>query len=147
MAECCATSEEKPVNAKNRCCPINGIEGVEVSAKTISHHVVESWKWKDNGTRYFFCASSDCDVVYFGENDSVIHKSQLRTKVGIKETTNEALACYCFGVKKSDALNDPSIREYVMLQTKHAQCSCDVSNPSGRCCLKDFPRASKSKQP
>jgi len=128
---------------KKRCCPVNGLESSEVTAKTISHHLKESWKWKDDGVRYFFCADPACNVVYFGEDDSIITKAQLRTTVGIKETTNDAPACYCFGVSKADAISDPSIREYVKFQTKYGQCSCDVSNPSGSCCLKDFPRTDK----
>lgn len=143
MSDCCSTTEVKTVHPKKRYCPSNGIEGTEVSAKTISHHIKQSWKWKHADTRYFFCDDPDCDVVYFGDDDSVITKVQLRTTVGIKETSNETLACYCFGVSKAEAINDPGIREYVMSQTKHAQCSCDVSNPSGRCCLKDFPRTGK----
>lgn len=143
MSDCCSTTEVKTVHPKKRYCPSNGIEGTEVSAKTISHHIKQSWKWKHADTRYFFCDDPDCDVVYFGDDDSVITKAQLRTTVGIKETSNETLACYCFGVSKAEAINDPGIREYVMSQTKHAQCSCDVSNPSGRCCLKDFPRTAK----
>jgi hypothetical protein len=95
------------------------------------------------GLRYFFCADPECDVVYFADDDSIITKSQLRTTVGVKESSNDTPACYCFGVTKADAISDPGIREYVMHQTKHAQCSCDVSNPSGRCCLKDFPRADR----
>lgn len=141
MSACCATSAGKPVNQKKRCCPENGIAGAEVTAKTISHHLRQAWKWKEaEGVRYFFCDDPECDVVYFGDDDSIILKSQLRTRVGVKEASNETLACYCFGVTKADALSDPSIRQYVMSQTKHAQCSCEVSNPSGRCCLKDFPR-------
>lgn len=140
MSTCCVTPESKPVNPKKRCCPQNGLEGTEVSAKTISHHLKEAWKWKGEGVRYFFCDDPDCDIVYFGDDDSVISKSQLRTTVGVKEASYDALACYCFGVSKADAISDPHIRDYVKLQTKHAQCSCDVSNPSGRCCLKDFPR-------
>ena len=143
MTDCCTPPESKPLNSKKRCCPGNGVEGNEVSAKTISHHIKQSWKWKDNGIHYYFCDDPDCDIVYFGSDDSVILKSQLRMLVGVKETSNDTLACYCFGVTKEDAINDSSIREYVMSQTKHAQCSCDVRNPSGRCCLKDFPRDSK----
>lgn len=141
MAACCSTTENKPANPKKRCCPENGISGTEVSAKTISHHIKEAWAWKNEGVRYFFCADPDCEVVYFGDDNSTITKSQLRTQVGIKEASDDTPACYCFGISKADAKNDPSIREYVMSQTKHAQCSCEVSNPSGRCCLKDFPRA------
>ncbi|MFA6903282.1 MAG: hypothetical protein WC236_09385 [Gallionellaceae bacterium] len=130
-------------HSKKYYCPGNGLAYVEVSAKTISHHIRQPWKWKDEGIRYFFCSDPNCDVVYFGDDDSIITKNQLRTTVGVKETSNDAPACYCFGVSKADAINDPGIREYVMNQTKNAQCSCEVSNPSGRCCLKDFPRTDK----
>jgi hypothetical protein len=146
MSDISSTTESATAHPKKRCCPDNGLEGTEVSAKTISHHLKQAWQWKDEGVRYFFCADPDCDVVYFGDDDSIITKAQLRTTVGVKETSNDAPACYCFGISKADAINDPGIREYVMSQTKHAQCSCDVSNPSGRCCLKDFPRSGKQLQ-
>jgi hypothetical protein len=29
----------------------------------------------------------------------------------------------------------------VIEQTRLHNCACDVRNPSGRCCLKDFPKA------
>ena len=28
----------------------------------------------------------------------------------------------------------------IVEQTKNARCSCETSNPSGRCCLKVFPK-------
>ena len=140
MSEINSTTEYTSTNPKKRCCPISGLAGTEVSAKTISHHLTQAWKWKDNGTRYFFCADPDCDVVYFGDDDSIITKTQLFTKVGIKEASGDAPACYCFGVSKADAIKDPRIRDYVKAQTKNAQCACDIKNPSGRCCLIDFPR-------
>jgi Zinc binding domain len=143
MTDCYSTTESKAAHPKIHCCPNNGLEGTEVSAKTISHHLKQAWLWKDEGVRYFFCADPDCDVVYFGDDELIITKAQLRTTVGIKEKSNVAPACYCFGISKADAINDPSIREYVISQTRHAQCSCDVSNPSGRCCLKDFPHTGK----
>jgi hypothetical protein len=143
MSDCCSTHESKAAHPKKRPCPNNGLEGAEVSARTISHHLKEAWKWQDKGIRYFFCSDPGCDVVYFGEDDSIITKAQLRTVVGVKEAAHDTPACYCFGVSKADAINNPAIREYVMAQTKRAQCSCDVSNPSGRCCLKDFPRTDK----
>jgi len=143
MSDCCSTTENKTAHPKKHCCPKNGIEYTEVSAKTISHHIKQAWLWNDKGLRYFFCSDPDCDIVYFGDDGSVISKTQLRTTVGVKEKSNDTPACYCFGVSKADAINNPSIRAYVMSQTKQAQCSCDVSNPSGRCCLKDFPRTGK----
>ena len=96
--------------------------------------------WDNKDQRYFFCDDPNCDVVYFGEDKSVILKSQLRTKVGLKEATEDALLCYCFGVTKADGLSNPSIKNFVSAETKQGLCSCETSNPSGRCCLKDFPR-------
>lgn len=144
MSDCCSTTEKKPAHPKKYRCPSNGLEYIEVTTKTISHQLKEAWNWKEGeDVRYFFCDDPDCDVVYFGDDDSVILKSQLRTPVGVKEASNDTLACYCFGVTKADAINDPGIREYVVKQTKHAHCACDIRNPSGRCCLKDFPKPGK----
>lgn len=92
------------------------------------------------GRRYFFCDDPNCEVVYFGDDDSVILKCQLRTKLGAKEAAADGLLCYCFGVTKADALSDPGIRDFVLTQTRLGLCSCDTSNPSGRCCLTGFPR-------
>lgn len=147
MADCCSISESKAAHSKKRRCPGNGVEGIEVSAKTIAHHIKHPWKWKDSGGHYYFCADPECDIIYFGDDGSVILKSQLRTLVGVKEASSETLACYCFGVTKDDARSDPRIRDFVMSQTKLGLCSCDTSNPSGRCCLKDFPRDSDIKRP
>lgn len=122
--------------AKYRC-PRNGREYPEVPAGTIAHHVAEPSSWRGEG-RYFFCDDPACDVVYFGDDDSVILKSGLRTVVGIKEAAADAPLCYCFGLSKADAAK-PGARDYVLAQTKLGLCSCDTRNPSGRCCLKDFP--------
>lgn len=139
MSDCCSSTECVVAHPKKRRCPCNGAEGTEVPAKTIFHHLKHAWMWKANASPYYFCSDPECDVVYFGGDDSVILRSQLRTLVGVKEASTDAPACYCFGVAKGDALNDPGIRDFVVAQTKLGHCSCDTSNPSGRCCLKDFP--------
>ena len=86
--------------------------------------------------RYFFCDDPGCDVVYFGQDDTVICRPQLRTPV----KNASALLCYCFGVTLDDASQNPEIRDFVVEKTRQGLCSCDTSNPSGRCCLKNFPR-------
>jgi hypothetical protein len=145
MSESCSVTEKVQARTKKNRCPNNGHECTEVTPKTISHHLRGAWKWKEGkDVRYFFCDDPACEVVYFGDDDSVILKERLNTPVGVKEASNATLACYCFGVTKAEALSDPGIREYVLNQTKHAQCACDIRNPSGRCCLKDFPRPEKN---
>ena len=76
-------------------------------------------------------------MVYFGEDNSTINKSSLRTEVGIKENKPDSLICYCFGVSKKASLSQ-DIKEFVIKNTKDKVCACSTRNPSGRCCLKDF---------
>lgn len=143
MADCCSSSDLTSTPRRKHRCPVNGQEYSEVSVKTIAHHVKNSWLRNDNGQRYFFCDDPDCDVVYFGEDGSAILKSQLRTAVGVKESSDDGLLCYCFGISKADATN-PRTREYAIQQTRLGLCSCETSNPSGRCCLNDFPKEPSS---
>lgn len=140
MSECCSLSSCSTPRQQTHCCPANGAECRTVSSKTIAHHIARPWEWSDRGHSYYFCEDADCDVVYFSDDDKVILQSQLRTRVGKKSRSDDALICYCFGVSRADAWEDPSIKDYVVEQTRQKICSCETSNPSGRCCLKDFPR-------
>lgn len=144
MADCCSSSGYTTGHPGKHRCPANGIEYAAVPARTIAHHIKQSWQWRGKAQRYFFCDDPACEVVYFGDDGSVILKSQLRTAIGVKEASAEATLCYCFGVTRADALNDSGIRDFVVMQTRLGLCSCDTLNPSGRCCLKDFPRKSGS---
>lgn len=134
MGDCCKTSEN--AHPRKRRCPANGLEYPEVSAGTIALHIKDPWLWDGKGMRHYYCDDPACDVVYFGEDDTVILKSQLRTEV----KSAAAPLCYCFGVGMDDALENPQIRDYVVSQTRQGLCACDARNPYGRCCLKDFPR-------
>ena len=134
MGDCCKISDGTQPNKRR--CPVNGLEHPEVSARTIARHIRSPWLWDGRGLRYFYCDDPACDVVYFGEDDAVILKSQLRTEV----KSAAAPLCYCYGVSPADVRNNPEIRDFVVAQTRQGLCSCDISNPYGRCCLKDFPR-------
>lgn len=144
MADCCSSKSSEAPKKKMHRCPRNGIEYHELAVRTIKHHIKRAWEWEPGNRRYFFCEDPDCDVVYFADDDSVILTSQLRTRIGIKTTDDDALVCYCFGISKADAQSDATLRAYVLEQTKNGECSCDTRNPSGRCCLKDFPRPKSS---
>jgi hypothetical protein len=118
------------------------LEYFEVSVRTIIHHLKAPWAWAPSAKHYYFCDAPDCDVAYFGDDDSVILKSQLRTRIGVKERGGNDLLCYCFGVSRTDVERDPATREFVIAQTRIGACSCETSNPSGRCCLKDLAKSS-----
>jgi copper chaperone CopZ len=90
---------------------------------------------------YYFCDAKGCDVVYFTTDGRTITKQQLKVEVGVKETSGDRRLCYCFGhsvatIKEelrmkghTDALED--IRQ----KMKDLGCTCEVTNPSGSCCL------------
>ena len=139
MSDCCCSSRRESSNPAKHRCPVNGVEYAEVPSRTVSHHIKESWLWDDKGQPYYFCDDPDCDVVYFGLNNVLILKSQVRTTVGVKDKTEDAILCYCYGATKEDVKNSQKIGDFVIRKTQHGECSCETSNPSGKCCLKYFP--------
>ena len=139
MSSCCHSECVTEMPSRTHVCPVNGEEYKSVGMKTILHHINSPWNWIEKSQGYYFCDDPDCDVVYFGEDDSVITKAEVRTVVGKKEYKPDALTCYCFGVSNLEAQRHPAIREFIVNKTKAGFCSCDTSNPSGHCCLKDFP--------
>lgn len=141
MSNCCSSSAGDGAHPNRLRCPVNGQAYSEVSARTIAHHIKEAWNWQQTAKRYFFCDDPACEVVYFGDDGSTILRSQLRTHSGVTTSSGDALLCYCFGVSREDFRSSPATREFVLAQTRAGLCSCDTSNPSGRCCLKDFPES------
>ena len=144
MSDCCSTARETEKPSKTNVCPVNGQTYMQVSIRTMLHHISSPWEWAEKEQGYYFCNDPNCDVVYFGEDDSVIEKTQIRTVVGIKEDKPDALTCYCFGVSNLEAQRHPDIRHFIVNKTQAGVCSCETSNPSGRCCLKDLPVSAKT---
>ena len=141
MSECCENNTcDKSSGPRKFSCPVNEMQYAEVSKKTILQHIKTPWEKNLTEQKYYFCDDPGCDVVYFGFDGSVINKSELRTEVGTKETSEKGLVCYCFGVSKFLAQQNPEIKNFVTQQTKEKNCACEIRNPSGRCCLKDFPK-------
>ena len=140
MSDCCPSQQKTNQDLKRHCCPENGKQYLEVPYRTVLHHVKNPWDISLKEQRYYFCDDPRCEIVYFGFDNTCITQSMLRTKVGIKAKTDDALICYCFGVTKTEARSNKEAKAFVVEQTKNAKCSCETSNPSGRCCLKDFPK-------
>ncbi|MFK5983847.1 MAG: hypothetical protein QM479_00260 [Pseudomonadota bacterium] len=145
MSECYSSSSNREVLLKKYKCPVNGLEYKAVSTKTILQHINKPWLWQSKQRAYYFCDDPQCQVVYFADDGSIIEKSELRTTVGVKEISADATICYCFGIKRNDARASPAIKTFVVEKTKQHDCACDTRNPSGKCCLKDFPFIAASK--
>lgn len=140
MSDCCgSTCESKPKTLKCEC-PACGQVALDVSTRAMLQHIKDVWRYDISDEQYYFCRTEDCDVVYFTENDETISKTDIRTRIGIKEQEDSELICYCFGVNKAVAATDKKAKEFVVKQTKDSICACETANPSGRCCLKDFPK-------
>jgi len=131
--------ETSGFHTKSHRCPANGKRYASVHIKTLLHHIMHPWDYKLKEQQYYFCTDPDCDVVYYGQDDSVFRTDQLRTTIWQKSKDKRDAICYCFGVTKALARLDKEIKNFVTRQTKNSLCSCETSNPSGRCCLKDFP--------
>lgn len=108
--------------------------------RTILHHIRNPWAWTPSAAQYFYCDNLDCDVAYFGADDSVILKSQLRSRLTMTEVETSNLLCYCFGATMRDIERNPGIRDFIIAHTKSGDCSCETSNPSGACCLGRLPK-------
>jgi len=140
MKDCCMSRTSDRMTPKRLHCPVNGKEYSSVGYKTILHHLSEPWNNTLIDQGYYFCSDADCEVVYFGQDNSIITISGLRTIVGVKTRTPERMVCYCFGISYSAAVNNSVVVDFVKEKTKQSLCTCETSNPSGRCCLNDFPR-------
>ncbi len=102
---------------------------------------------------YYFCDAPDCDTVYVSAlGDHLITKDQLTVRVGIKETEDPIPLCYCFGFDRKAVWDDirskavTNIPRIITERVKAGECRCDVTNPSGTCCLGNVYRAVKQAQ-
>ena len=137
MAECCAPrTNDAP---RRRPCPVSGHSCASVPRRTVLHHLRRPWRLAEDGQRFYFCDDPDCDVVYFAGGGATFSRADVRTQVGRKMESADAILCYCFGVSYRDALEDPTCEPFVRQQTRDGGCACATRNPSGRCCLREFP--------
>lgn len=140
MNDCCNTAT-RPDYPKKAVCPLNGQSYQRVERKTLLHHLLKPWQLDLPEQAYYFCDSPDCDVVYFGQDTQTFTQAELRTRVGQKSNQADRTLCYCFDVKQNDLLERFGVaRNFVVNQTLNGTCDCEIRNPSGRCCLKDFPK-------
>jgi len=85
-------------------------------------------------------------VVYFSDG-CVFSKSDIRVRVGIKETVDPIPLCYCFGYSREDVRRDietagiTSVPDKIKAAVQRGFCACEAKNPSGTCCLGDVARA------
>ncbi len=97
---------------------------------------------------YYFDRTPECAVVYFSnEAGSYFQKDELKVRVGWKETESPIPLCYCFGHTAESAREEilttgrSTVAERITAEVQAGNCSCEVKNPSGKCCLGDVNQA------
>ena len=123
-------------------CPVNGQTYSQISRRTVLHQVRKPWQRKLTAQNYYYCDDPNCDVVYFGNDRQVILQDELRQSVGQKSFAPDRPLCYCFDILMSDLQTEQEqdiLKTFVAEKTKDSACDCEIRNPSGKCCLKDFP--------
>jgi len=139
MSNCCAP---KPVGSAVgiAACRLCGRPGNPVVTLTLKHMVKPAFLDVVAQPGFLFCASPDCDVVYFHPEGQELRASDLRILVGQKGA-QEAPLCYCFGFtqamveKELRERGDCAIVQRIAAEVKAGNCACEVRNPQGSCCL------------
>lgn len=141
MDDCCRTLQPGPVQKRPERCDFCKQRGKPVTRDTVEALIKPEFRDTVNGRTYAFCETPTCPVVYYTADGSQVLKTQLRVRVGLKETEDPIPVCYCFHV------TERMIREEVArtgrltasarirAMVKSGNCRCEVENPSGRCCL------------
>ncbi len=148
MHDCCNTScgIEKDVGVCRRC----GNRGQTVLKQTMESLLKPEAVSRLHDADYFFDTSLECEVVYFSnEKDSYFTKTDVRVRVGIKETQSPIPICYCFGHTvesaraEMEATGNSTVATRITTEIQAGNCACEVKNPSGRCCLGEVNKAVK----
>lgn len=142
-SDCCC---EDGVSA-DQACPQCGQRGAAVPDETVAALLTPKAGKRRGPDAYYFCETADCPIVYYSaDGRSRFEKSDVRVRVGIKETTPPRPLCYCFG-HTYEAIRDEweqtgesaSLRA-IEAATKSGTCRCGLNNPSGGCCLPEVRR-------
>jgi len=135
-------------------CPSCGGKGKPVKPITIESLVVEEARVRAGRTDGFrYCAEASCDVAYFHpESGHRIGRSEVRIRIGQKETEAPRLICYCFGYTvevieaEVSSIGNSKAAEQITAKCRQGLDRCEETNPQGSCCLGNVRRAIKEAQ-
>lgn len=149
MTDCCKPLGEPKRQEDRLLCHQCGREGQPVDRTTIDALLKPESLSQVNGGQYAFCETPSCPVVYYAANGTQLTKEHVRVRVGLKETENPVLVCYCFHVterlihEEVQRTGRSSASARIRAEVKARHCRCEVENPSGRCCLGEVIRTEK----
>ncbi len=123
-------------------CPVCGTQSAPVSRQTVKAILVPTALARLAECEYFFCSERDCTIVYFSQDGlSTFTKSDVKMRIGVKETEDPVALCYCFGYTQNsvrdeyEATGNSTVVDIIAQHIEAHRCACDINNPSGKCCL------------
>ena len=149
MSDCCQVPVERQKYRSQLLCRQCGSEGQPVDRNTIDALLKAESLSQVTGCQYAFCETPSCPVVYSAADGSQLTKEHVRVRVGLKETEDPVLACYCFHVtermirEETQQTGRSSASARIRAEVKKGNCRCEMENPSGLCCLREVIRAEK----
>lgn len=146
MSDCCsAYTPPGPATAhpvkSNLACPRCGQPGQPVALQTLKHQVKTDHLETVAAGPFNFCRTATCEAVYFNGNGIVLTKTDVRQRIGLKETEDPVPICYCFGFTEKMAIDELratgkcTIPQRITAEVKAGNCACEIRNPQGSCCL------------
>jgi len=136
--DCCSVQPKG-----KRKCPLCGAEAKGVLVKTLNALLKDETKQRLTSLEGFsYCKTFTCKAIYF-RGDEILSQDDVSVSVGLKEDAREKNYCYCFGWTKDRILEDLKVNgkssaiEDIQSKMKTIGCSCEVKNPSGKCCQVD----------
>jgi len=141
--ECCLITEktEAPPRAA---CPVSGTLSRKVQRRTLEHLLKPERVGSIANVQYYYCADPNCNVVYFSSHDVPNFTiDDVSIKVLPKDKGDDVNVCYCFDwtrgrIKDEIARTGKSTAStQIAREVKAGNCSCDIKNPKGECCMGD----------
>jgi len=135
-------------------CPLCRKKGRAVKPVTIESLVKETARTRlTRADGFEFCAGQSCDTVYFHpQSGERILCSEVKVRIGQKETCPPRPVCYCFGhtveeIEEEAAKTGTSrVPESIAEQCRQGFARCEETNPQGACCLGNVQKALRSAQ-
>lgn len=133
----------------NALCPVAGKPGKRVPPITLRSLVRHEYAGEIEGREWFYCDLADCEIVYFARDSRTLDKSALKVRVGAKEKVAPRPVCYCFGHtvenigEEIERTGQSTVAASITAKVNAGECSCEILNPKGTCCLGDVNRTVK----
>jgi len=136
----CCSQTAKPTMAAS--CPACGAVGEPVKSVTLRSLLQPHLLQQVREEGYHFCASVACQIVYYSADTfQTFAREDLTVRVGVKEVSAPRPLCYCFDHSAESIREDwvqtgkSTILESIKAEVKAGNCRCEMTNPSGGCCL------------